>query len=66
MPIHWKGWAVIFLLAAGFTAGFWLLRWALEALGYPSWADEAPFLLIFPAVIWGWVVAERHSLPPNG
>jgi hypothetical protein len=60
MPCHPVGILVIFALAlfsmCAVSVGQWLLRLAGVA-GADSW----PLLLIFPTVIAGWIIAERHS-----
>ncbi len=60
MPCHPVGILVILAIVLfgmiAVSVGQWLLR-----LAGVQGADSWPFLLIFPTVIAGWIIADRHS-----
>jgi hypothetical protein len=60
MPCHPMGWLVICGLVVVGLGAVNLCQSLLE-LASISGADAWPFLLIFPTVVAGWVIAERHS-----
>ena len=47
---------LVFVGVGGVFLGQWLLRFA----GVQG-ADDWPYLLLFPTVVAGWIIAERHS-----
>lgn len=59
-PCHWKGLAVMAAIVLPTIAAVFVGQWLLSAIGVQH-PDDWPFLLIFPAVIAGLIVAERHS-----
>ncbi len=60
MPCHWKGWAAMAALIAVTFCLLFLGGALLKTLGIRG-ADDLPFLIIFPAVVVGQIVARRHS-----
>ncbi len=60
MPCHPMGILVIFALVFLSTSAVFIGQWLLHLANVPA-ADSWPFLLIFPTVIAGWIIAERHS-----
>ena len=60
MPCHPMGWLVICGLVVVGLGAINLCQ-SLMKIASIGGADEWPFLLIFPIVVAGWVIAERHS-----
>ncbi|MBP2275028.1 MULTISPECIES: hypothetical protein [Sphingomonas] len=59
MPIHWKGWAFTVALVAIALALVFGTQAVCRHFGVPG-ADDWPFFLMFPVVVAGWFIAERH------
>jgi hypothetical protein len=59
-PIHWKGYVTIFCMVALGLISVSLGSWILSAIGRSD-LDDVPYLSIFPIVLLGSIVAERHS-----
>jgi hypothetical protein len=58
-PCHWKGWALIAGVPAAANASVWLLVGLSGALNKPD--VDWPFLILLPFVVFGVVLAERHT-----
>ena len=59
IPVHWKGWALIFGLVGCFLIFMQLFSWILSGAGRSD-LNFVPFLPILPIVVLGWIFAERH------
>jgi hypothetical protein len=60
MPCHWKGVAVMAVVIVPTITCVFLGQWIIGAIGVQD-AEQWPFVLIFPGVITGLIIANRHS-----
>ena len=60
MPCHWKGWALIAVFALGINMLFWVLSWAVAALGHADW-NWVEFVPVVAGFLWLWTITERHT-----
>lgn len=61
MPIHWKGWVVLFgATCVGLLIGFGV-DWVFRALGRPNWLPLSIVIALLAVLPWLLPLALRHS-----